>query len=891
MAGDTGFFSALRRTHGGPGLFDGLRVRVFLAVLAAALPVIGGLGYYVWHQHQALLINDERAATNLVQLTAAYDRTLLNDARDVLLTLANSPVLRDGRWDECRGYLAILLGHLPRYLNVGVINADGRLACSGLPDPDSLGSQLGDRPYFQKAMQTSEVVVGEFLLGRISRIPTMVLAARVPGDSGLTAGVAYVSLNLGYLLAGAAIPDLLPGSRLWILDRYGHVLQRIPGDASHLGERLTPYPLLSDALFRTGYTGADDEDWAVFALAAGPRGDPRGLSVRYEMPTSALYAKARQALWNGLVLVGLLLCVTLLIAFNLMQRSLRRSHERERLLSQLMDVTAEAIVGLDASGRVVIANQACADRLGFSRPEELLGLAFHAHFQHRHEDGRIMLESESQIRKGCSGGTRVHVDDEVLWRQDGSCFPVEYWVYPIREDNRLGFCLVTFLDRTERRAQQLALAFQASHDPLTKLFNRGEIQHRLHDAMRGAGDGSLTLVIANLDDFKEVNRALGHDVGDRLLQVAAQRFQAVLDESSLLARLGADEFAWVLATGDEAHARAQVSALQISIREPFALNDLQIRISCSFGMAMYPAHARQPDKLLRYADMAMRRAKRDGLGIAVFNQQDRSRVDDRLLLRAELRNALAQGQFVLHMQPKIALAQAGRSLGAPLGFEALARWHHPKRGMIPPAQFIPIIEVSDLIHPFTQWVIDQALGACVRFQEIHPGATIAVNISARNLMDEQFPQQVEAALDQHGLAPELLELEVTESVIMADPARALRTLYALHALGVRLSIDDFGTGYSSFAYLNRLPVDALKIDQSFVAGVVDDPDLRAIVRSIIEMSHTLGLEVIAEGIESQGIQDLLLTLGCDVGQGYWIGYPQPELQARQWLQSAHDASA
>jgi EAL domain-containing protein (putative c-di-GMP-specific phosphodiesterase class I) len=352
----------------------------------------------------------------------------------------------------------------------------------------------------------------------------------------------------------------------------------------------------------------------------------------------------------------------------------------------------------------------------------------------------------------------------------------------------------------------------------------------------------------------------------------------------VLARLGSDEFAFLLDTGDEDLAQEQVRVLLAALRDPFALNELQIRISCSFGLAAHPGHARDPDELIRCADTAMRRAKRDGLGIAVFNPQDRASVHDRLLLRGELRTALAQGQFLLYLQPKIFLDGDGAHVsGAPMGFEALTRWMHPEHGLIPPGRFIPVIEVSDLIHPFTLWVVDQAVACCSRLQAIHPGVGMAVNVSARNLLDGHFPNQVRDALLRHGLDPVLLELEVTESAIMADPTRALETLHALHALGVRLSIDDFGTGYSSFAYLNRLPVDALKIDQSFVAGMAADSDMRAIVRSIIEMSHTLGLMVIAEGIETREALDLLRDMGCDVGQGYFIGHPAPESRAEAWL--------
>ncbi len=1029
------------------GLLDSLRARLFLAVLAVIVPILCGLGYYVWHQYRSLAASSERAAESLVSVTAAYDRALINDASDVLHTLANSPVLRHERWGECRGYLASLLARLPRYLNLGVTDARGHQVCSGLPDPDPDGVYLGDRDYFRKAIQQADVTLGGFIIGRMSNLPTLVLAVRVPGDSGVNGGVVFGGMNLGYLRAGAAIPDLLPGGRLWILDRQGHVLQRVPGDTSHLGERLDPHPADVAGLMRGTHTDADGRRWVVLSMTAGPRGDPHGLSVRSEVPESALYAEARRALWIGGFLIALLLCVAALAAWNLMQlaagrslehlrdavrrlasqdfsgrvaerlqgrdlreigqqfddmadalqsyqRSLAQSEqsyrllfegspnpmmvlsldsgrflavndeamrrygydrdhflrltlddlrievldhqpdtafsyerhrrrdgqplfvevrslslmftgqmahvlvirdlteretlsrglkERERLISQLMDVTAEAIYGLDATGCCIFANQACSHLLGYDHPDQLVGQHFHSLIHYQHEDGRPYPLEECRMHLALEAGRGIHVDDEVLWRRDGTCFPAEYWSYPIWQDGRLEFCLVTFLDISERRAQQRALAYQAAHDPLTGLLNRGDILRRLQARSEQAPEAPWTLVMSNLDGFKEVNEALGHDAGDRLLQAVAQRLQGLLGPACVLARLGSDEFAFLLDTGDEDQAQEQVRVLLAALRDPFALNELQIRISCSFGLAVHPGHARDPDELVRCADTAMRRAKRDGLGIAVFNPQDRASVHDHLLLRGELRTALAQGQFLLHLQPKIFLGDGPRASGSPMGFEALARWLHPERGLIPPGRFIPVIEVSDLIHPFTLWVVDQAVACCSRLQAVHPGVGMAVNVSARNLLDGHFPSQVRDALLRHGLDPALLELEVTESAIMADPARALDTLHALNALGVRLSIDDFGTGYSSFAYLNRLPVDALKIDQSFVAGMAADPDMRAIVRSIIEMSHTLGLMVIAEGIETRETLDLLRDMGCDVGQGYFVGHPAPESSAEAWL--------
>ncbi|WP_322996226.1 EAL domain-containing protein [Castellaniella sp.] len=901
-----------------PGFFDSLRTRLFLAVLVAAIPIIIGMGYYIWHQYKGLVANAEHSAESLVQITVAYDRTLLDDARDVLLALSNSPVLRDGRWDQCRGYLATLLSRLPRYLNLGVASAEGYQVCSGLPDPNPNGAYLGDRPYIQAAMEQPDVVLGGFIIGRMSNIPTLVLGVRISGDSGVTSGVVFAGLNLGYLRAGAAIPDLQPRSRLWILDREGHVLQRIPGDISHLGERVDPYPPGGVGLLRSTYLDASGEPWVSFTMPSGPRGDPLGISVRYEIPETSLYAEARSALWTGLVIMALLLGVVMLVAWNLTQLAAGRSleylreavrrlaaqdfswrvadrlHGRDlREIGQQFDAMADAlqstqrhlqqseqsyrllfegspnpmlVMGTD-SGRFLAVNDAALLQYGYDR-EALLALTL--------DDLRVAV-LDNQSGSSYFYEHHRHHDGHVLLVEVRSLF--------LRFTEQSAHVLV-IRDLTEHHAQQQALAYQASHDPLTQLLNRGEILDQLQRRTQQTSDQGWALVLSNLDGFKEVNGALGHDVGDRMLQAVATRFRDTLGADCVLARLGGDEFAFLLETNHEVQARGRVYRLLAAIREPFSFNEMQLRINCSFGLALYPDHTREPDELVRFADAAMRRAKREGLGIAVFNAQDRTHVHDRLLLRAELRTALAQGQFLLHLQPKIILNSDHYAEGTPVGFEALARWSHPERGLIPPAQFIPIIEITDLIHPFTRWVVDQAVAACVRLQAVYPGVGIAVNISARNLLDEYFPQQVEDVLIHHGLDPSLLELEVTESVIMADPARALRTLYALHGLGVRLSIDDFGTGYSSFAYLNRLPVDALKIDQSFVAGMVEDADLAAIVRSIIDMSHTLGLKVIAEGIETAAVQQQLRDMGCDMGQGYGIGRPMPADQALAWLRDA-----
>jgi diguanylate cyclase (GGDEF)-like protein len=446
--------------------------------------------------------------------------------------------------------------------------------------------------------------------------------------------------------------------------------------------------------------------------------------------------------------------------------------------------------------------------------------------------------------------------------------------------------MVTFLDVTERRRQGEALAYQARHDSLTGLYNRGVLMAAVDQAIADCTKDDpahrhFGVMIIDLDGFKEVNDALGHQSGDLLLQQVAQRLRAALPPETILTRLGGDEFAVL---NDKLHAMESVSDvahdLLTQLQQPFQLNDIQIQINASIGIACYPRDGLNTMILMRNADAAMYQAKREGTGYVFYHQADTDQTPSRLLLMTELRNALGHRQFTLHYQPKTNMAD-----GATIGFEALVRWQHPERGLLYPAHFVPIVEISDMIHPLTAWVIETAVIQCRQWHEQGRAVTMAVNISTRNLLDVGLVQRIQQILERHGLPARYLELELTESSIMADPARSLDVLTRIHALGVSISIDDFGTGYSSLAYLQKLPVDSLKIDRSFVIEMQQSEDARAIVSAIIVLAHTVGLKVTAEGIEDETTMNGLALLGCDVAQGYHVSRPLPAEAATRWLQS------
>ncbi|MBI3804963.1 MAG: EAL domain-containing protein [Nitrospirae bacterium] len=435
------------------------------------------------------------------------------------------------------------------------------------------------------------------------------------------------------------------------------------------------------------------------------------------------------------------------------------------------------------------------------------------------------------------------------------------------------------LRQEQRRAEQ-AIQHLAYYDPLTDLPNRTLLHDRLQQAILSARrEGkSLALLVMDLDRFKEINNLLGHHYGDLVLQQIGPRLREALRQSDTVARLGGDEFAVLLLSigSDAAVLTAQKILKQFT--SPFVVECLSLEVATSIGIALFPEHGEESSTLLRRADMAMYAAKQAGSGYAVYSSVHEQQSSSHLILMGDLRHAIDRDELFLVYQPKINLRT-----GCIIGVEALVRWRHPIRGIILPDQFISLSEQGGLIKPLTLWVLNNALQQCRRWRQAGQRLSVAVNLSARSLQDPQLPEQVFKLLQFHDVEPSSLELEITESVLMTDPLRAMETLHHLSKMQVRLSIDDFGTGYSSLGYLRKLPVEEIKIDKSFVRDMADEEDDAMIVRSTIDLAHNLGLRVVAEGVESQGIWDRLVALGCDAAQGYLMSRPLSPSDLADWL--------
>ena len=432
--------------------------------------------------------------------------------------------------------------------------------------------------------------------------------------------------------------------------------------------------------------------------------------------------------------------------------------------------------------------------------------------------------------------------------------------------------------RRERRSAEKRLAHLAYHDPLTDLPNRVLMQDRLEQAARAANRDRtpLALLVMDLDGFKDVNDTLGHQAGDRVLQHVAGCIRGTLREADTIARLGGDEFALILPFTDTNGAVLTAQKVLHALERPFVLEGRSMSIRASVGIACFPDHGGSAVSLLQRADIAMYLAKGDHTGIAVYETARDRHTQRRLTLISELRQAIEDRQFFVEYQPIVQMRT-----GVTVSAEALVRWNHPQHGRVPPCDFIELAEQTGLIHALTTVVIDTALSEWARTLA-SSSMTVSINLSPRNLQDGDLPERMAERLFEHGVQPSSLSLEITENVLMSDPARSMQCLTALHDMGVRLVIDDFGTGYSSLSYLRRLPVDQLKIDRSFVLGLEQNED-EVIVRSTIDLAHNLGLAVIAEGVESERVQTKLAGMGCDAVQGTFIRGPAPAGDLQQWV--------
>jgi diguanylate cyclase (GGDEF)-like protein len=491
-------------------------------------------------------------------------------------------------------------------------------------------------------------------------------------------------------------------------------------------------------------------------------------------------------------------------------------------------------------------------------------------------DGRALAPEELPMQRAAAEGVDV-VDMEMdIVREGRKVATILGYAAPLfDETGRPRGAIGASLEITERKRAEEQIKSLAYHDTLTGLPNRRLFQDRLSVAVAQAHRSSqrLAVLFLDLDRFKPVNDALGHAAGDRLIQDVAERLRTCLREGDTVARLGGDEFTLLLPGVSQVVDAARVAEKVLeALRMPFHIESRQLFVTASIGISLYPEDGREADVLMRNADAAMYRAKEQGrdnyqLHAPALN----ATALERLALEGSLRHALAQDELVLHYQPVLDLVT-----GRVPAVEALLRWRHPELGLLGPPEFIPLAEVTGLIVPFGPWVLRTACAQAREWQEAgHPDLAVSVNLSARQFQHPDLTAQVQRALEETRLAPDCLELEITESSAIHSPETAAHTLRELKALGVRIALDDFGTGYSSLAYLKRFAIDTLKIDRSLTAEITRDPSDAAVASALIALAHTLKLRVVAEGVETEDQLSFLAARRCDRAQGFLLGAPVP----------------
>jgi diguanylate cyclase (GGDEF)-like protein/PAS domain S-box-containing protein len=559
----------------------------------------------------------------------------------------------------------------------------------------------------------------------------------------------------------------------------------------------------------------------------------------------------------------------------------KKSEQELGLAARIFESIGEATVITDAENNIVSVNPAFTRITGYA-PEEALGKNPRILSSGRH-DKEFFRSMWGSINS--TGRWQGEIWDR---RKSGEIYPKWLSISTIKDNGTGGLrnYVAIFSDITERKEAERRIQYMAHYDMLTGLPNRALLHDRLFQYLNHASRSGkrVALLFLDLDRFKTINDSLGHTAGDLLLQSVAERLKSCLRAEDTVARLGGDEFVVVLPDIQEIEYAAVVAGKILErVAQPHAVGGVELSTTASIGISIYPHDGVDKETLVKNADVAMYKSKEAGRNNYLFFAEEmNASAVERLALENSLRRALERREFILHFQP-----QVHSGTGRIVGVEALLRWRHPELGLLMPEQFIPLAEESGLLVEIGEWVLREACEKNRAWQDAGLAAVpVAVNLSALQFRQANLPGIVASALEQSGLQPKYLELELTESSIIQNAEAATNTLRQLKAMGVRLSIDDFGTGYSNLAYLKRYPIDKIKVDQSFVRGMTTDPDDAAIVRAIISMAKSLKLKVIAEGVETREHADFLSANQCDEAQGFHFSNPLPEGEFRNILEAA-----
>jgi diguanylate cyclase (GGDEF)-like protein len=823
-----------------------------------------GIGIALVHERHAAEAAAQQATGNLARAFEESTRRTISQIDQILLSARSFFAAQGERFDFDEWARTQTL---PDKMTaaIGMADSSGHVFADTLPIPP--GVTIADRPHFQAQIDSGrdELYISHPMHGRVSGQDTIQFTRKLLGLDRQFAGVTVLSLGCEELSRFYQTIDLGKGF-VALLAADGTLLARGPMVASMIGQNYTTRPMGVDIVSQRS---------GVIRLHAGQphleqivsfrrvRDAPLIVMVGHDLDTVLQqYRSLRNSVTGG----GLLVTIAIsLIGWLWVKQTLRGIASR-RALSVTLETISQGIMMVDEQSHAPVINARAMDLLGrpddasespldfaVSRAIELAACGVAELPRRRPKNAMDVFNSARQSSRFEST------------RDDGTI--IEVLTHPLRE----GGFVQTYTDVTEQRLADAQVRFLAHHDTLTGLANRVQLRQLMPLLLEQSAltQHLIAFMIVDLDSFKSINDTLGHDAGDQLLIEIATRLRALVREGDLVARVGGDEFV-IVQPGLRSHDGAIALAQRVLERlaEPAQIGLHQVRIGASIGIAFHPPDGQDGDALFKNADIALYRAKADGRGMfRCFDIQMVHAMNERRLLETDLRRALQDGELEVHYQPKF----ASDTLEI-VGFEALARWRHPTRGYVSPDVFIRLAEECGLINGLGLWIIDRACSTAATW---HPARPVAVNVSFLQLRDRQLLADIADILRRTGLPIEMLEIEVTESVMADDNRSALETLDELKQMGIRIALDDFGTGYSSLSYLRRFAFDKIKIDKSFVQGQATERGVRVILEAILDMCRNLGLAVVAEGVETQQQLELLRDNGCHELQGYMLGRPMP----------------
>ncbi|HEY3891619.1 MAG TPA: EAL domain-containing protein [Bradyrhizobium sp.] len=860
-------------------------------VLIAAIAI--GTAFAIYSFRQRALANSERELENTVLLLARhFSRDLSNFEtvqRDLIQRLQSTGVDTPEAFkdqmsgEQARSMLQALIGGSSDVAGINVYDAAGELINSSRPGSIP-AINISDRAYFKqlKAGATSPAITFALVRSRFTGNWTTVIARKVVGPDGEFLGVVARGLapaDFEKFFESLALGD---GAAISMLHQDGTMLARYPHIESMIGQNFSNAPiqkLLAHADHGTirVISPVDGEDRLASARALSDF----PLSILATITVSTALADWR-AQARFLVVAALLATLVIGLTLFLLVRKLSRQHrnserrvalEKERLDTAINNMT-QGLLLYDSDARIVLCNQRYLDMYELSPDLVRPGLHFRDLIAYRKRIGSFKGDVDEYCSKVLRNVAQRKATHSIVETADGRA--IEIGNQPLKG----GGWVATQEDITERRRAEKQIAHLAHYDALTDLPNRVLFREQLEKELERTRRGErLAMLYIDIDEFKSVNDSLGHPVGDELLKAVASRLQGCIRESDFVARLGGDEFA-IVQTGvrQPNDVMELVKRIYEAIRRPYECLGHHVTTDASIGIALAPNDGTDLDQLLKSADLAMYGAKSDGRRTYRFFEPEMdARVKARRTLELNMRQAMVDRAFELHYQPVVNLRS-----GEIAGCEALLRWRHPVRGMISPAEFIPIAEETGLICEIGDWVLATA---CAEAANWPPAVRLAVNVSPVQFRSHAFALKVAEVLAATGLPASQLELEITEAVLIRDDDTALTLLEQLRALGVRIALDDFGTGYSSLSYLRRFPFDKIKIDRCFVDDITDAGGSSAIVQAVINIANAQNMTTTAEGIETEPQREMLRELGCTEMQGFLFSRPRPVAEIRTMLSS------